>query len=76
MDAIEIDGEGLSVEDLVRIGYEHVKVKIAEHAWGKVTQGRKVIDDILTFILFIDVYSLCNIIRILITYHVMKLLLN
>lgn len=47
MDVIEIDGEGLSVEDLVRIGYEHVKVKIAEHAWGKVTQGRKVIDDIL-----------------------------
>jgi histidine ammonia-lyase len=44
---IEIDGNGLSVADLVKIGYSKVQVKVSDDAWEAVAQGRKVIDDIL-----------------------------
>lgn len=44
---VEIDGEGLSVMDLVKIGYSHNKVRIASSAWEAVKRGRQVIDGIL-----------------------------
>eukprot|EP00026_Physarum_polycephalum_P006012 Phypoly_transcript_06052.p1 GENE.Phypoly_transcript_06052~~Phypoly_transcript_06052.p1 ORF type:complete len:466 (+),score=36.20 Phypoly_transcript_06052:69-1400(+) len=46
--AVEIDGNGLSVADLVRVGYNHAQVKISDDAWEAVVQGRKVIDDIVS----------------------------
>lgn len=44
---IEIDGTGLSVADLVKIGYHNANVKVADEAWTGVKEGRTVIDDIL-----------------------------
>jgi hypothetical protein len=45
---IEIDGNGLSVADLVQIGYFRVPVVVSDEAWAAVKEGRKVIDDIFT----------------------------
>lgn len=45
---IEIDGSGLSVADLVKIGYHNASVSISDEAWTGVREGRGVIDDILT----------------------------
>jgi histidine ammonia-lyase len=45
---IEIDGEGLSVEELMRIGYKHAKIQLSSAAWEAVQEGRQVIDDILS----------------------------
>lgn len=41
---IEIDGNGLSVADLVQIGYNKAQISITEEAWAAVREGRKVID--------------------------------
>ena len=49
MDVIEIDGEGLTTEQLVKIGYEHAKIQLSASAWEAVAKGRQVIDDILYF---------------------------
>lgn len=47
---IDIDGNGLSVGDLVQIGYFKAQVRITDESWAAVKEGRKVIDDILEFI--------------------------
>jgi hypothetical protein len=49
INVIEIDGEGLTVADLVRIGYDKATVSVTPAAWKAVTEGRQVIDDILTY---------------------------
>ena len=36
MAAIEVDGNGLTIEDLVKIGYLKAPVKVTEEAWGAV----------------------------------------
>jgi histidine ammonia-lyase len=45
---IDIDGNGLSVEDLIQIGYYKAQVRITDEAWAAVKEGRKVIDDIVS----------------------------
>ncbi len=44
---VEIDGESLCIEDLMRIGYNNATIRIAQSAWDAVKRGRSVIDDIL-----------------------------
>jgi histidine ammonia-lyase len=43
---IEIDGNDLTVVELVQIGFNKAQVVISAAAWDAVKEGRKVIDDI------------------------------
>ena len=44
---IDIDGNGLSIAELVQIGYYKAQVVVTDEAWTAVKEGRKVVDDIL-----------------------------
>jgi len=42
-----LDGEGLTVEQLMSLEQENVKVDLSQEAWDRVKSGRQVVDDIL-----------------------------
>lgn len=46
-DVVVLDGDSLSIEQLIQIGYQNYKVDVAPHALERVLRGRKVIDDIV-----------------------------